>query len=127
MSNSPNRRRLHRLPATHHKNVPLQQIQLRSDSTVAVPLSERDGVFLHTFKCGECSLEWEMRSWKRERHTIATVHCPECLGSASIHWLFIANESPDFSLETKNEIYAMVKGEVVELVPSRPGTDQRAS
>jgi hypothetical protein len=124
VSNSPNRRRLHRLPKTLHKNVPLADIQIRPDSDYTVPLSEREGVFLHTFKCGEpCFLEFEVRSWKRERHTLATVCCPECGGSPSIHWLFIASESPKFSLGMKNEIYAMVKGDIVEIVP--PGTASR--
>lgn len=43
-----------------------------------VTLADREGVFAHSFKCGECQLEFAVMSWKRSRHRASNTFCPEC-------------------------------------------------
>ena len=64
------------------------------------PLNERQGVFAHTFKCLECSLEFAIFSWWRDRHTVTSVTCPECAKvTAKNHWMAVASESPTMVLD----------------------------
>jgi hypothetical protein len=43
-----------------------------------IMLADREGVFAHSFKCLECRLEWALFSWRRDRHRVGEVFCPEC-------------------------------------------------
>ena len=44
----------------------------------SAPFMERQGLFIHTFQCEECSLEFAIFSWWPDRHTVANTACPEC-------------------------------------------------
>lgn len=64
------------------------------------PLDERQGVFAHTFKCLDCSLEFALFSWWPDRHTVTNVACPECATvTPKNHWLAVASESPTMVLD----------------------------
>ena len=50
-------------------------------------LADREGVFGHSFKCLDCRLEFAVLSWRRNRHRVGTVFCPECgRQTPMIHW-----------------------------------------
>jgi hypothetical protein len=52
-----------------------------------VMLADRQGVYAHSFKCGVCRLEWVLFSWRRNRHRVGKVYCPECgLRTPMIHY-----------------------------------------
>jgi len=52
-----------------------------------VMLSDREGVFAHSFKCLDCRLEWALFSWRRSRHRVGNVFCPECgRQTPMLHW-----------------------------------------
>jgi hypothetical protein len=42
------------------------------------PHLERQELFIHTFKCQACSLEFTIFSWWPDRHTVVNTACPEC-------------------------------------------------
>jgi ribosomal protein S27E len=64
------------------------------------PLNERQGVFAHSFKCLECSLEFAIFSWWPDRHTVTSVTCPECAKvTPKNHWMAVASESPTMVLD----------------------------
>jgi hypothetical protein len=60
----------------------------------AVQPEEREGVFVHAFKCRQCGLEFQLYSWRSDRHRVGNVFCPEC-GEATpmLHWRTCVNES----------------------------------
>ncbi len=70
-----------------------------------VMLEDRQGVFVHSFKCRNCRLEFQLYSWVRDRHTATNVVCPECghIGGRKLHWMTPVNESCAF--ESGTEIY----------------------
>jgi DNA-directed RNA polymerase subunit RPC12/RpoP len=75
-----------------------------------VPIEEREGVYVHSFKCLACSLHFMTFSWLADAHRAGTIACPECgQRSRFIHWRATLNESPDFKYptETLTEIYNM--------------------
>lgn len=52
------------------------------------PLEERQGLFIHTFKCMACSLEFALFSWWPDRHTVVNTACPECHRvTQKSHWM----------------------------------------
>ena len=42
------------------------------------PYLERQGLYIHSFQCMACSLEFALFSWWPDRHTVVNTHCPEC-------------------------------------------------
>jgi len=44
----------------------------------SAPYWRRQGLFIHTFKCEACSLEFAIFSWWPDRHTVVSTACPEC-------------------------------------------------
>lgn len=59
-------------------------------------LGSRQGVFVHTFKCMECSLEFAVFSWWPDRHTVVNTACPECRRvTQKSHWLAVISERAD--------------------------------
>ncbi|MGQ7297920.1 hypothetical protein [Quadrisphaera sp. KR29] len=52
-----------------------------------VTLADRQGVFVHSFKCLECDLEFATFSWRAFRHRADTLACPECRTvTPKMHW-----------------------------------------
>lgn len=58
------------------------------------PYLERQGLFIHTFKCINCSLEFAIFSWWPDRHTVANTACPECQRvTQKSHWLATVSDN----------------------------------
>ena len=52
-----------------------------------VTLAEREGVFVHSFKCSICDLEFVVFSWQADRHGVGRTYCPECgYPTPMLHW-----------------------------------------
>jgi hypothetical protein len=74
-----------------------------------VTLQHRQGVFVHSFKCSICDLEFMVFSWRANRHRVGSTFCPEC-GRATpmIHWRTQTSTRLDFSSDGPGrEIYQM--------------------
>jgi hypothetical protein len=74
-----------------------------------VGVEDREGVFVHAFKCRDCRLEFQLYSWKRDRHRVGEVYCPEC-GRATrmLHWRACVNPSrTPGGPESATEIYSL--------------------
>ncbi len=41
-----------------------------------VTLQDRQGVFVHSFKCSICDLEFVVFSWRANRHRVGSTFCP---------------------------------------------------
>lgn len=82
-------------------------IHQSDDATIAVPETEREGVFIHAFKCRSCSLHFHIFSWRANRHRSGNVYCPECGQTTPMfQQRACVNESPDFSTSpAANEIW----------------------
>jgi hypothetical protein len=78
-------------------------------STKRVPIEEREGVFVHAFKCQLCGLEFQLYSWKKDRHHVGSVFCPECgEQTPMLHLRTCVNESRELGrLDDEREIYRM--------------------
>jgi hypothetical protein len=73
-----------------------------------VSLDQREGVYVHSFKCHACSLHWMAFSWLAEFGRQGTIACPECgYGTTYLHWGATLTESPEFRYFTRTltEIY----------------------
>jgi DNA-directed RNA polymerase subunit RPC12/RpoP len=69
---------------------------------------QREGVFVHSFICNNCGLHFNVFSWMENRHTVETVHCPECgKRGAFRHWKRVLSENPEFGI-SEQEIYRHV-------------------
>lgn len=42
------------------------------------PYLKRQGLYIHSFQCMACSLEFALFSWWPDRHTVVNTYCPEC-------------------------------------------------
>ena len=70
------------------------------------PLSERQGLFIHTFQCMACSLEFALFSWWRDRHTVVNTACPECQRvTRKSHWLSVVDSTPGRRFDEGPEIH----------------------
>jgi hypothetical protein len=59
------------------------------------PYMERQGLFIHTFQCMACSLEFAIFSWWPDRHTVVNTTCPECHRiTQKSHWMSIVADNP---------------------------------
>jgi hypothetical protein len=74
-----------------------------------VTLQDRQGVFVHSFKCSICDLEFVVFSWRADRHRVGVTFCPECgERTPMLHWRAQASDSLDFQTDgTGLEIYQM--------------------
>ena len=81
--------------------------QLHTHPYTVTP-SEREGVFINGFKCGACQVEFNVYSWKQDRHRVGTVSCPECGNRERfMHWRVTVNEAPRMTLDASAEIYKL--------------------
>ena len=64
-----------------------------------VMLADRTGVYVHSFKCRVCRLEFQLSSWVDDRHTAQSVWCPECghRGGRKLHHIVTVNERSTFT------------------------------
>ena len=70
------------------------------------PLSERQGLFIHTFQCMACSLEFAIFSWWPDRHTVVNTACPECHRiTQKSHWMSTVSDMPGQAFGQGPEIY----------------------
>ena len=59
------------------------------------PYQVRQGLFIHTFKCESCSLEFAIFSWWPDRHTVVNTSCPECHRiTPKAHWMSTLSDDP---------------------------------
>ena len=74
-----------------------------------VRAEDREGVFVHTFKCRRCGLEFQLYSWLRDRHKVGGVFCPECgEQTPMLHWRTCVNESTEVGNQEDDwEIYKL--------------------
>ena len=70
------------------------------------PYLERQGLFIHTFKCEACSLEFAIFSWWPDRHTVVNTACPECHRiTPKAHWMSTVADDPTQRFGEGPEIY----------------------
>lgn len=70
------------------------------------PLSERQGLFIHSFKCLDCSLEFALFSWWPDRHSVVNTACPECgRVTQKSHWLARVSDNPRQAFGQGPEIF----------------------
>jgi DNA-directed RNA polymerase subunit RPC12/RpoP len=70
-----------------------------------VPKDERQGVFVHSFKCFNCGVHFMTFSWQADRHKVGSVMCPECGDRERLgHWRVLVNVREDVG-EGGAEIY----------------------
>lgn len=74
-----------------------------------VTLKDRQGVFVHSFKCSICDLEFTVFSWRANRHRVGSTFCPECgTQTPMLHWRAQTSENVGFSSDGPGrEIYQM--------------------
>ena len=77
MMNRQERRRLHKLPV-EKVTISLDKVIYHRPRRGFVDGKNREGVFVHSFKCNECGLHFNIYSWFAERHLSTNVWCPEC-------------------------------------------------
>lgn len=72
----------------------------------SAPLSDRQGLFIHTFQCMSCSLEFAIFSWWPDRHTVVNTACPECHRvTQKSHWMATVSNMPGQAFGQGPEIY----------------------
>jgi len=70
-------------------------------------LEDRQGVWVHSFKCSICDLEFALFSWLPNRHGVGHTSCPECgQKTPMLHWRAQTSASPAFGGDG-TEIYQM--------------------
>jgi len=74
-----------------------------------VTLQDRQGVFVHSFKCSICDLEFVVFLWRADRHWVGSTFCPECGDrTPMLHWRAQASSSLEFCSDGPGlEIYQM--------------------
>jgi transcription elongation factor Elf1 len=88
----------------------LEKIKNRPDVPNEVKLKDREGVFVHHYKCRYCNLEFKIYSWLEFKHNEDNVYCPECgKKGGKLHFQETINESKEFNpFDGKKEIYGHV-------------------
>ncbi len=77
----------------------------RSVSSSA-PMKERQGVFVHSFKCQVCRLEFALFSWWPDRHVVGDTACPECHRiTPKVHWVSVLPQDPQQQFGDGPEVY----------------------
>ncbi len=70
-----------------------------------VPKTERQGVYVHSFKCFSCGLHFMTFSWQVDRHKVGEIMCPECGERERLgHWRVLVNGQAGVG-EGGSEIY----------------------
>jgi hypothetical protein len=75
------------------------------DVKEVVPLSKREGVFIHSFVCQKCRLHFNLYSWQAENHPNENITCPECGQKGEFYSTVTRiNDSKEFT-NGENEIF----------------------
>lgn len=70
------------------------------------PYAKREGLYIHTFQCNACSLEFALFSWWPNRHTVMNTHCPECGRiTQKTHWRCDVVTQPGQAFGEGPEVY----------------------
>jgi len=70
------------------------------------PFRERRGLYIHSFQCEACSLEFALFSWWPDRHTVINTACPECNQiTRKSHWISTVVDDPHQRFGEGPEIY----------------------
>ena len=88
------------VPVEMHE-VPLDKLVVTQAAAARVKewAAKRQGVFVHTFICGECGLHFHVLSWLPDRHTAANVICPECGRTGRfVHFRAVLSHNRNFEL-----------------------------
>ena len=82
-----------------------------------VTIGQRQGVFIHAFRCGSCSLHFALFSWRNDRHRVGEIVCPECREATPMgHWLTVVSESKLMVRDGSSpEVFDFVPGDGVLL------------
>ena len=93
-----------------------------------VTLADREGVFVHSFKCSVCDLEFALFSGRANRHVVGRTCCPECgVPTPMLHWRGQTSWSVEFDGDPLGaEIYQLcppVDGPLLD--DSIPASDDR--
>ena len=79
---------------------------LRPSVTNFAALDQRKGVFVHSFKCLDCSLEFALFSWWPDRHMVVNTYCPECCRvTQKTHWRADISTTPGAKFRDGPEIF----------------------
>jgi transcription elongation factor Elf1 len=70
---------------------------------------QREGVFVHAFKCRVCGVEFQVFSWLQDRDRVGEVFCPECGEQTPVlHWRTCFNEAREVGRQEEEwEIYRL--------------------
>lgn len=83
---------------------------------------EREGVFIHGFKCLGCGLHFNVYSWRGDRHGNGKTYCPECGKKGKmLHYLEVVSLSLFFNPRTGGEIFDYCPTDGAELMPDSSG------
>lgn len=113
--------------------IPMTGIEMINPNDVAIDLegpvmlSDRTGVYGHSFKCLTCRLEFVLFSWVADRHPVGKTYCPECGTTTPMrHYGAVLSRSPDSDGDPDgSEIYQLVPLPGSELlIDSTLPTDQ---
>jgi DNA-directed RNA polymerase subunit RPC12/RpoP len=98
--------KLKKLPGGLRTTVPIGDLKGTAVRSPQVALGDREGVFIHGFKCMICGLEFHLFSWRANRHRVGEVYCPECGTQTPMnHRRVCISESTDFEQDSPNEIW----------------------
>ena len=93
-------------PARSFERRMVRASDLQADIEGPVTLNEREGVYVHSFKCRRCQLEFMLFSWQADRHTVANVRCPECGATGRfVHYRAILTENVKPDIQGPAEIF----------------------
>ena len=77
-----------------------------STSIAPAAYRPREGLFIHTFQCMACSLEFATFSWWPDRHTVINTACPECQRiTQKSHWMATVSDTPGLTFGQGPEIH----------------------
>lgn len=81
--------------------------------------TQRQGLFIHTFQCLNCSLEFAVFSWWADRHTVVNTACPECCRiTQKTHWCADIRTTPGTAFGDGPEIFDFSPvGESARIMP----------
>jgi len=80
--------------------------ELRPSVSSFAPFSQRQGLFIHSFQCMSCSLEFALFSWWPDRHTVMNTACPECHRiTQKSHFMSAMSDNPKQRFGEGREIF----------------------
>lgn len=59
-------------------HLPAGKIRGATSARKKPEMRDRQGVWVHSFMCNLCGVHFNVYSWLPDRHSVATITCPEC-------------------------------------------------